>query len=527
MNCSVDDSLYANSDSQAMKSKMYVPGVGQAGVNQLGGVFVNGRPLPDQVRRQIVEMALMGVRPCDISRRLLVSHGCVSKILTRFYETGSIKPGSIVNKQSKSVSPKENPKPELSVKKKYATGLKALKNKLSKKERAHLEQTEFNHNQTEPINSNTPRNEFDFHQASFQKLEQDSLNQNQRLYEEQLNNYKSKLQGVAPPQPHLMSNNTGNMSAYSQLIQQQYYNNFISYQNPNMHPQQQQPDQAQKQAHLLMNQSKLLSDYMMALHAANPGSVSTFTSILKHMSDLAYLKNANQTGLVERKMEPSSVSCELSSSSSSSASSSSCSTANSMNYYGLNGSNQFNEENSKPNSSKSSKLPSKQCLSIETNSIKAENIDIESEEDELDENETMSDVTKSETDDSNNFEANKTGYEARKKKKSNDSSNSSSSSPYSFSMMMYKSTKTSTPSSSASSISSVSTSSNSDKARAKKTLKHSIDCILGFEKKSGEAETNKNKRKCLADDEDNFESEEENTITFKKSKNAISSPIMD
>lgn len=74
---------------------------GQAGVNQLGGVFVNGRPLPDSVRRQIVEMALIGVRPCDISRRLLVSHGCVSKILTRFYETGSIKPGSLVSRQSK------------------------------------------------------------------------------------------------------------------------------------------------------------------------------------------------------------------------------------------------------------------------------------------------------------------------------------------------------------------------------------------------------------------------------------------
>ncbi|XKL64113.1 hypothetical protein PGB90_004199 [Kerria lacca] len=72
-----------------------MPHTGQAGVNQLGGVFVNGRPLPDYVRKRIVELALMGVRPCDISRQLLVSHGCVSKILTRFYETGSIKPGSI------------------------------------------------------------------------------------------------------------------------------------------------------------------------------------------------------------------------------------------------------------------------------------------------------------------------------------------------------------------------------------------------------------------------------------------------
>ncbi|XP_048004775.1 paired box pox-neuro protein [Leguminivora glycinivorella] len=81
-----------------------MPHTGQAGVNQLGGVFVNGRPLPDVVRKRIVELAIMGVRPCDISRQLLVSHGCVSKILTRFYETGSIRPGSIGGSKTKQVA---------------------------------------------------------------------------------------------------------------------------------------------------------------------------------------------------------------------------------------------------------------------------------------------------------------------------------------------------------------------------------------------------------------------------------------
>lgn len=70
----------------------------------MGGVFVNGRPLPLHIRQRIIELALIGVRPCDISRQLLVSHGCVSKILTRFYQTGSIRPGSTGGSKPKQVT---------------------------------------------------------------------------------------------------------------------------------------------------------------------------------------------------------------------------------------------------------------------------------------------------------------------------------------------------------------------------------------------------------------------------------------
>ena len=79
--------------------------LGQGRVNQLGGVFINGRPLPNHIRSRIVQLAAQGIRPCVISRQLRVSHGCVSKILNRYQETGSIRPGVIGGSKPRVATP--------------------------------------------------------------------------------------------------------------------------------------------------------------------------------------------------------------------------------------------------------------------------------------------------------------------------------------------------------------------------------------------------------------------------------------
>lgn len=63
-----------------------------SGTNQLGRTYSPGLPLSMADREQIVNFYQNGWKICDISKKLCVTHSCVSKILNRFRTTGSVRP---------------------------------------------------------------------------------------------------------------------------------------------------------------------------------------------------------------------------------------------------------------------------------------------------------------------------------------------------------------------------------------------------------------------------------------------------
>jgi len=90
---SYDDPAYCTLFIKSHILKLWWPSLGSHCLNQLGGAYINGKPLPKEIRNEILALALQGFRPCDISRRLRITHGCISKLLSKYRTTGSIQAG--------------------------------------------------------------------------------------------------------------------------------------------------------------------------------------------------------------------------------------------------------------------------------------------------------------------------------------------------------------------------------------------------------------------------------------------------
>ncbi|KAK6752582.1 hypothetical protein RB195_003788 [Necator americanus] len=64
------------------------------GTNLYGRPYCPGRPLSMAERRRIIELHMSGMKVNAISKTLCISHGCVSKIISRYRQTGILSPAS-------------------------------------------------------------------------------------------------------------------------------------------------------------------------------------------------------------------------------------------------------------------------------------------------------------------------------------------------------------------------------------------------------------------------------------------------
>lgn len=64
----------------------------QLKTNKNGGNYVSGKPLPLEVREEIIRQHQAGFRVTQIGRNLKISHGAVSKILRNYQQTQSALP---------------------------------------------------------------------------------------------------------------------------------------------------------------------------------------------------------------------------------------------------------------------------------------------------------------------------------------------------------------------------------------------------------------------------------------------------
>uniref|UniRef100_A0AC34EZS5 Homeobox domain-containing protein n=1 Tax=Panagrolaimus sp. ES5 TaxID=591445 RepID=A0AC34EZS5_9BILA len=76
----------------------------QRKVNKFGGYYFNGKPLPYEIRKEIIRQLNEGIGVTQIGRNLQISHGAVSKIVQIYRATRSIEPKSRASPYARKVS---------------------------------------------------------------------------------------------------------------------------------------------------------------------------------------------------------------------------------------------------------------------------------------------------------------------------------------------------------------------------------------------------------------------------------------